>query len=156
MLLRTLAPLLLVVGCGSTVPPFSAPAAPGGELEHGMANCPSAIAGSTTTVIDTADGVTLSITASDPAARRRIQQLAALQAQQGAPTPDEARHTGRHGGPGFAGHCPVMHESTAITATPTDEGATIHVATTNPARLRDLQLETRARIAKTEQIAHHP
>jgi hypothetical protein len=156
MMLRTLAPLLLALGCGSSNPPFPAPATPGGNLEHGMANCPSAILGSTTTVADAPDGVTLTITATEPAARQRVRDLATLQATQGDPTATEARHTGRHGGPGIEGHCPIIHEGTVVTATPTDDGVAIHVATTTPDRVQMLQAETRERVAKTATIAHHP
>jgi DNA replication initiation complex subunit (GINS family) len=121
-----------------------------------MANCPSAILGSTTTVADAPDGVILSITTTDPETRQRVRQLATLQANQGDPTPTEARHTGLHGGPGIEGHCPVIHDGTVVTATPTDNGVDIHVATTSPDRVQMLQSETRVRVTKTATIAHHP
>lgn len=138
----------LLIACGSSSPPPATPSGPmTGRLEHRMANCPNAVAGATTRVVDTADGVEVQISAADVTAKQRIRELSEVQAQQSEPVRSAPEHSGLHGGPGSIGHCPILHEGTRVTMTVTDAGATLHVAALEPARVKALQDETAARAA---------
>jgi hypothetical protein len=111
-------------------PTAMAPAVAGprrGGLEHAMANCPTAVKGAVTRSVNTEFGVDLTITSDDPVSQRRIVELAARHEQMGDPDGAIPRHTGRHGGPGGLGHCPVFHDSTTVTFTRLRRGAVIHL-----------------------------
>src|SRR5262245_36886904 len=80
-----------------------------GKTPKHMRNCPSAVAGAKTVAKPTADGVDITITADDPAARQRIVDLARWHAVMTEPVWGMPPHTGMRGGPGTIGFCPIIH-----------------------------------------------
>ncbi len=99
-----------------------------GSREKHMVNCPSVVETASTQAIHTADGVDLVITSPDPKAQRRIVELAALHSKWGETDVLVPHHSGKHGGPGALGYCPVIHTGTIVTYTEIEGGARIHVA----------------------------
>ena len=118
-----------------------------GALEHSMANCPTAVRGAVTRAVNTEFGVDLTITADDPASQRRILELAARHEQIGDPDGSAPRHTGRHGGPGGIGHCPVIHDETTVTFTRLRRGAVIHLRALLPSDVARVQSIVNSRLA---------
>jgi len=139
-----------MAACSSTPPP--APAAPRqpsqttGGLEHGMMNCPSAVEGAQTSLRMTASGVDVIVTASDPGAQVEIVKLADFHSRQDQFT-DWPEHTGKHGGPGTIGHCPIIHDGTRISLSPMVRGVVVHVTALEPGRVKSVQDQTTERLA---------
>lgn len=153
--MKQVASLILLVACNRspTAPTISNNPIPNptsesrrGELERGMANCPSAVAGARTELVMTETGVDLVITADDPDARRQILALAERHMRMGDPA-GLPEHSGLHGGPGTMGYCPIIHHATTITVTRTQEGVIVHVRALVPSKLKALQEETQSRVA---------
>lgn len=148
--MKVLLAIVLVAACGS---PRPAPAPPSrsqtGEREHGMLNCPSAVASARTTVVATERGVDLVITAEAQVARDEIVRLAERAATMNGGE-GVAEHSGMHGGPGTQGYCPIVHQGTAVTYTATPEGAIIHVQALAAEDVAAVQSEARARAARFE------
>jgi hypothetical protein len=100
-----------------------------GAKEHAMANCPVAVPGARTTLILTDDGVALVISATSRDARAEIRRLAHAQALLSEPS-GRGLHSGRHGGPGRIGYCPIVHtDRVIVTAVDTASGAAIRMRT---------------------------
>ena len=137
----------VLAACAST-PSHPAASPPHGQLEHDMRNCPSSLAGTTTHVTNTPAGVDLEITAGDPAVQQQIVDLAILHEQMGQPNPGEVQHTGKHGGPGSIGHCPVVHNGTTVTFARIAGGAVIHVAAMAPDDVARVQAAVADRVAR--------
>jgi TusA-related sulfurtransferase len=139
--MRALILPLVFAGCASTASgpePTSYPT-PQSSLHRGMRNCPSALAGATTRVIDTEDGVDLEITATDPVVQRQIIELAIVHEHLGHPNGAEAAHTGMHGGRGDIGYCPIIHVGTMVTYRRRSDGAVIHVHALKPEAVSQMQ-----------------
>lgn len=117
-----------------------------GERPAHMRNCPSAVTGATTRATPTTDGVDVEITALDPAASKRIAELARLHAEMPAQLLFAPYHSGWHGGPGTIGFCPIIHEGTTISAQAVANGARVHVSARSPYAIKMLQAETQKRI----------
>jgi hypothetical protein len=113
-------------------PPSPPPPVQIGRREHGMRNCPTALAGITLQAVNTAMGVDLTITTRDPVIRRDLLERARINSHMGNPDETAAEHTGRHGGPGKQGYCPVIHADTNVTFTVIPSGAVIHVSALAP------------------------
>jgi TusA-related sulfurtransferase len=137
---------LVLAACSSKPAPAPSPE-PAGKLEHRMANCPTAVTSASTKVVDTPDGVDVVITATEPAAQERIRTLSNAQTEMGEPPVSDHQHTGLHGGPGWLGHCPIIHGDTVVTVTTNDTGATLHIRALDSNRVKSLQDETAARAA---------
>jgi len=125
-----------------------------------MRNCPSALAGATTRVIDTEDGVDLEITATDPVVLRQIIELAIVHEHLGHPNGAEAAHTGMHGGSGSVGYCPVIHVGTTVTYRRRSDGAVIHVHALEPEAVSKMQKAITERVnmlaTRSTLTAHRP
>jgi len=151
----------VVLGCASTPsrppptlppptllpPPPLLPSSPQGNLERGMRNCPSALVGARTRIVETKDGVDLVITASDPVVRRQIVDLAIVHAHLGHPNSSEIAHSGMHGGPGTIGYCPIIHVGTTVTFRRRSDGAVIHVHALVPKTVPQIQKAIADRVA---------
>jgi hypothetical protein len=137
----------VLAACGST-PSHPAPPPPQGQLEHDMRNCPSALAGAATRVTNTADGVDLEITATEPDIQRQIIDLASLHERMGPPRDSGIEHTGKHGGPGSIGHCPIVHAGTTVTFERLAGGAVIHVVAMAPSDVLHVQTTVADRVAR--------
>lgn len=140
----------VLAACSSAPsPPPAAPQQPSqrtGGLEHGMMNCPSAVESARTAVRNTERGVDVTVTTTDPAARVELIKLAHFHASQDRMS-DWPEHTGKHGGPGSIGHCPILHEGTTITLSGTENGVILHVVARSSDRVRWLQDQTAERAA---------
>jgi hypothetical protein len=118
-----------------------------GKKEHGMLNCPSAVDGAKTVLQRTDDGVDLTVTADDPAARRTVRVLARVHAAMHEPTSEKVEHGGQHGGPGSIGFCPVIHTGTVVTFNDVPGGVRIHVSASSLDDVAALQLRTAQRVS---------
>jgi hypothetical protein len=158
MIMRTyLFAFALIAACGNAAPKVADPPAPrSGQRERAMENCPSAVPGAHTAVLDVEHGVALDITAPTPDAQAEIREAAKIHAQMGPPTGEHDMHTGHHGGPGMSGHCPIIHLNTQVTFVPRDGGARITVEALDPAQVEALRAETRARVMSLEIEAPRP
>jgi hypothetical protein len=147
-------PVLLcaaLAACSSPPAPAPTPAPPQlsqmtGGLEHAMMNCPSAVDGAQTRLRMTATGVDVIVTAADPEARAELAKLAEIHANMDRFT-EWPEHTGKHGGPGTIGHCPIVHDGTTITFARFDRGVVLHVTATSTDRVSWLQDQTAQRLA---------
>ena len=149
--MRTLVLALLLAGCApaaSRPAPSPYPSSPQGTLKRGMRNCPSALVGATTRVIETKDGADLEITATDPVVQRQIVELAIVHEHLGTPNSAEPAHSGMHGGPGDIGYCPIIHTGTEVTVRRRSDGAVIHIHAVNPEAVSHLQIAIADRIAQ--------
>lgn len=123
-----------------------------GQREHAMANCPSAVQGANTTVVNRKDGVDVLVTARDPAAqqeirrRARVQQKVAWQPERGA-----IEHTGGGTGSGKFGYCPGLIQNTKLEIADTSDGARLTVHAASKEDVPRLQRQTRARAAALKQ-----
>lgn len=115
-----------------------------------MENCPSAVPGAHTAVLDIDGGVALEITALNPEAQGWIREAAQLHAKMGPPTVEHEMHTGRHGGPGLSGHCPIVHDGTQVTVVTMDGGARVTVLAVDAAKVDALRSSTRERVMSLE------
>ncbi len=120
-----------------------------GQKEHRMANCPSAVQGATTKVVDTRDGVEVQVAAHDPAAQAEIRRRARVQQNvAGQPERGAIEHTGGGTGSGKYGYCPGLIQNTKLQIKDTPEGATLRVFATSKEDVPRLQQQTRARAAQ--------
>ncbi|HEY8088763.1 MAG TPA: hypothetical protein VIF09_12980 [Polyangiaceae bacterium] len=116
-----------------------------------MAHCPSAIAGTTTTLKNNKDGVTVTVTGKDDATaksiRERVHHLLEV-----SKNPDAgaavASHTGEGGGGGSVGRCPVVLKDTTLTAKDVPNGSQVDVKAKTAAAVSKLQDEAKERAAK--------
>lgn len=132
----------------------TAAVAPAGDanLANKAGNCPSAVLGATTEIVDdpaAAGKLVLSITAKNDAATATIRKrVAHLVEVQGAPDA-EIKHTGDGTG-GGAGMCPVLTTKDAkLSAADTEGGSMVTIEAQNGATIEALRKEVAARVAKT-------
>ncbi len=118
-----------------------------GKKELQMANCPSAVAGSVTRVVDTAGGVELVITAKDPGMQDEIRKRAAKQVEVSwQPERGALEHTGLGTGSGKFGFCPGMVQETTVESSNLVDGVKLVVRTDRPEMVERLQQMTRQRV----------
>jgi hypothetical protein len=97
--------------------------------------------------------VDLTITSTEPAARRQIVKLAEFHSRERDPIPFMPEHSGLHGGPGTIGYCPIIHAGTIVTYKQIADGVRIHVATRRPDEVPLLQRATETRVRALAQPA---
>lgn len=119
-----------------------------GNTQRHMQNCPTAVASAKTTASRTADGIELTITSRDPAARDQIRARAGLQSTFAGPRRALPQHSGAHGGPGTIGMCPIIHDDTVVTSRPIPDGVRIHIAARDKSQVSQLQQATEARLRR--------
>jgi TusA-related sulfurtransferase len=118
-----------------------------GQREMHMSNCPSAVPGAVTKLVDLDDGVELTITATSPWAQREIRARAQQQGVTSwAPEKGAIEHTGLGTGSGRYGYCPGMLEATTVDEELLPNGARLTVRADRPAQVRELQRTTHARL----------
>jgi len=132
-----------------------------GATELAMANkagnCPSAVVGATTAIVEDKDAVgklAMTITAKEPAAvetiRKRVAHLVEVQAAPDA----EIKHTGDGTGGAATGMCPVITSKDAkITASDVEGGSKVVIEPSGALTLDALKTDVAARIAKTGEWA---
>jgi TusA-related sulfurtransferase len=118
-----------------------------GSREQAMANCPSAVVGSTTRLSNRADGVELTVVAADARAQQEIRRRARRQEAVSAQSARGAlEHTGQGTGSGRFGFCPGMSQGTTVRAEALSKGARIKVQASDPSTVRQLHQETAKRL----------
>ncbi len=110
-----------------------------------MANCPSALWTAVTHISDIPEGVAISVTVSDPFNYRRLLALAEVHARSGRPG-GAPEHSGMHGGPGNAGHCPILHNGTEVTYAQIPNGVRFDVRAASRVDVALLRSQTRSRV----------
>jgi TusA-related sulfurtransferase len=117
-----------------------------------MAHCPSAIAGVTTTLKNTKDGVSVILTAKDDATtksiRERVMHLIEVSKNPEGGAAAAATHTGEGGGGGSIGRCPVVLQDTSLTSKDVPGGSQVDVKADAAAGVATLQAEAKERVAK--------
>jgi TusA-related sulfurtransferase len=113
-----------------------------------MAHCPSAILGVTTTVKDTKDGVSVTVTATDDptvkSIRERVTHLLEI-----AKNPDGGpSHTGEGGGHGSIGRCPIVLKDTTLASKDVPGGSQVDVKAKSAGDVKSLQDEATERARK--------
>jgi hypothetical protein len=118
-----------------------------GKREMHMANCPSAVLGAVTTVVELEDGVELTVTAREEWAQQEIRRRAQSQgASAWEPERGAIEHTGLGTGSGRYGFCPGVLEGTTVDAELRPDGATLTVRADRPAQAEKLKEVTRERM----------
>lgn len=121
-----------------------------------MSHCPSAIAGTSTTLKNTKDGVTVTVTGKDDptvkSIRERVQHLLdiAKNPEAGAAI---ASHTGEGGGGGSIGRCPIVLKDTALAAKDVPGGSQVDVKAKTATDVPKLQAEAKERAQKFQLLA---
>jgi hypothetical protein len=111
-----------------------------GKREQRMKQCPSAVPGATTKVVDRKDGVEVTVTAPSATSaeeirnRARHQEAVSLQPARGA-----IEHTGEGTGSGKLGYCPGMIQATQVTAEDVPDGARLIIRAADPDQVKKLQ-----------------
>jgi TusA-related sulfurtransferase len=117
-----------------------------------MAHCPSAIAGVTTTLKNTKDGVSVILTGKDDATtksiRERVAHLVEVSKNPEAGAAAAVTHTGEGGGGGSIGRCPVVLQDTVLTAKDIPGGSQVDVKAEVATGVAALQAEAKERVAK--------
>jgi TusA-related sulfurtransferase len=116
-----------------------------------MSHCPSALAGVTTTLKNTKDGVTVTVVGKDDpttkSIRERVQHLVEVSKNPEA-GPAVASHTGEGGGGGTIGRCPIVLKDTALLAKDIPGGSSVDVKAKVAGEVTKLQAEAKERAAK--------
>ena len=119
--------------------PTSPTAEMSGKRPREMRNCPTAVAGSVTRLVPTADGVMLTITAKDAKVRREIVERMQRSGASGARRADVPPHSGRGGGPERMGFCPIIYGDTIVTSMIVDDSVQVLMKARDPAGVGQLQ-----------------
>ncbi|MFO0550602.1 MAG: hypothetical protein U0271_19565 [Polyangiaceae bacterium] len=133
----------------SAVPSASA-ASSADEGRGKMVHCPSAVEGAKTEITDTPRGVDLTITATDPAKVTEIRNRVKVAVEKSQADPTGGAHTGKGGGGGSMGRCPVVLGGTEVTAADVEGGSKISVASKDTAEVDWLRREAKERLAALE------
>lgn len=149
-LTSTLVAAACLVGCAKSEPPPAEQRAEiastlDGKRTHGMLNCPSGVEGAVTEIHWRQDDVTLSITAADARAQRKIVTLSHNHERTGNPN-GGLINNGTHGGPGTSGFCPIIHADTTVRVEEVANGVVVHIRPNDPAKLAALRTATEARV----------
>nr|UXE44431.1 hypothetical protein Hi04_10k_c2441A_00004 [uncultured bacterium] len=118
-----------------------------------MAHCPSAIMGSTTTVKNTKDGVTVTVTAKDDAMTKAIRERVAHLVEIAKPDAGGPSHTGEGGGHGSVGRCPIVLKDTLLAAKDVPGGSQVDVKAKAATGVKELQDEAQERAKKFQLTA---
>ncbi|HEX9101563.1 MAG TPA: hypothetical protein VF997_05130 [Polyangia bacterium] len=120
-----------------------------GKKEHQMANCPSAVPNAKTVIEDAKDGVVVTVTSAEAAARDEIRKRAHTQLNVGMqPERGAIEHTGKGTGSGKLGFCPGMIQGTRVAVDDVPNGARLTVHATSEPQAQALQKSTRERLRK--------
>jgi hypothetical protein len=137
--------IVLTVGATWAKPPLDEDMS--GKRELHMANCPSAVSGASTKVVDLEDGVELTVTAREQWAQQKIRRRAQTQGEAAwQPERRSIEHTGLGTGSGRFGFCPGMLEATTVDAELLPDGARITVHADRPSQVARLKRTTHHRL----------
>jgi hypothetical protein len=135
----------------NTPPPAGGSAVDTTNMAHKAGNCPSTVAGATTTVADSKDGkgVVLTISSKDKDAVWAIQTRAKhLVDVQNAPD-TKVEHTGKGTGGGTAGVCPVVTKDTKVTVEEVADGVKVTIVPAGALTAAALKADVDQRIKKS-------
>jgi hypothetical protein len=116
-----------------------------GKKEQQMANCPSAVAGATTTVAEAAGAVEVSVVGADDKAVAEIRKRASKLAEASKAAGAEAKHDSSGSGGGAVGYCPVVLGGTSVEYAEVDKGAKLTVKPEKADGLAALVAESKRR-----------
>jgi hypothetical protein len=112
-----------------------------------MAHCPSAVAGATTKVTDTKDGVLVTVTAKDAEAVKDIRARAKHAVDASKLDAGKPEHKGDGHGGGGLGRCPVVVQDAVLEAKDVEGGSAISIRPEKKEGLASLQKEAKERAA---------
>jgi hypothetical protein len=113
-----------------------------------MANCPSAVKGALTSVVDAKGTVQVTITAKDDGAVKQIRDRAQHIVAASKVGAKQAKHDGHGDGGGTIGRCPVVLKDTLVDAKDAPGGTVFTVKPADMKNLEALDKEVRDRTAK--------
>ncbi|MBK6515977.1 MAG: hypothetical protein IPM79_04030 [Polyangiaceae bacterium] len=125
----------------------SASAAPSEEARGKMMNCPAAAANAKTEVKDVDKGVEITVTASDKVDIEEIKKRAKAIEERAKAEEAAPQHTGKGGGAGATGRCPIVIGGTNVVVAAHDSGAKFTVTAKDDKEVDWLRRETKERLA---------
>ncbi|MBK6690907.1 MAG: hypothetical protein IPG50_01650 [Myxococcales bacterium] len=132
----------------SASPSAASPAASAALAAGKMAHCPNIVPGANTVIKDAEGGVSLTITAKEPASVTEIRTRGKVLAESAKNMTPDVKHTGSGEGGGSFGRCPVVMRNTAVELKDVEGGAELVVKPKDPKELDWLKREARERLAE--------
>ncbi len=123
-----------------------------------LAHCPSAVAGTNTSIKDADGGIQLTVTArddTDTAAINEIRTRAAFYVDAAKKVAD-AVHNGSGDVGGMFGRCPIVMRDTALTSTDVPAGSSVTIVARDPKETDWLRRESRSRVDELAAPATDP
>lgn len=118
------------------------------EKEKVARHCPSSVTGATTALKDVDGGIELTVVAKDATATADVRTRAKALLEASKAPSDSTRHTGKGGGHGTFGRCPVVLRDTVLTLADVEGGTKITVKAKDKAEVVWLRQQTRERAAE--------
>ena len=128
----------------------SASSAAGPDERGGMSNCPAAVTGAKVEIKDVDDGVELTITAADAKATEEIKERSKTIAERAKGESTKPQHSGKGGGGGVMGRCPIVLGGTDVKIEDAAGGMKFTVTAKDKAELDWLRREAKERQAALE------
>jgi hypothetical protein len=128
--------------------PASASAAPTDTKPGKMANCPSSVANAKTDIKDTDKGVEILVTSTDKAAIEDIRTRGKKIPEHATTDGKNAAHSGKGGGGGSMGRCPIVQNDTTIAYAEIEGGAKFTVEPKDEKERDWLRREAKERLAE--------
>jgi hypothetical protein len=113
-----------------------------------MGHCPSAVKGAATAVADVPNGVSLTITSTDPAATDEIRARSGFLVSAAKNDTAPVTHNGTGEGGGVFGRCPVVMRNTTVDSSQVEGGVKLVVTPRDPHEQDWLRREARSRLAE--------
>lgn len=135
----------------SAKPAASAPASASASTDgqrNKMANCPSSVTGAKTEIKDTDKGVEILVTSTDKAATEEIRTRGKKIPEHAAGEGKNPAHSGKGGGGGSMGRCPIVQNDTTITYAEVEGGAKFTVEPKDEKERDWLRREAKERLAE--------
>jgi hypothetical protein len=129
-------------------PPTPTPTAASAETETTsakLAHCPSAVDGTTTTIVDVPGGVELTVTGTSDDTAKDVRSRAHALVDAVKNEPATIKHNGKGEGGGTYGRCPVVMRDTTVDVADVDKGVKLTVVAKDAAQLDWLRRESRER-----------
>lgn len=130
------------------------PAGDAPNMLNKMANCPSAVDGSTTAVEDGEGVVVVTVTADEEAKITEIRKRASTLASLNDADSSEIKHSGKRTGGGGLGRCPVVLDNVEVSSEDVDQGVKITLKPKDESTLAELSKEAKARAEALEGDGH--
>lgn len=125
----------------------SSSAAPADDARGKMMNCPAAAANAKTEIKDVDKGVEITVTASDKADIEEIKKRTKAIEERAKSEASAPQHTGKGGGAGVMGRCPIVIGGTNVAVAALDNGAKFTVTVKDDKEVDWLRRESKERLA---------